>query len=311
LTEFTTSANSAIAAGSGIEIAGAFFKASEIITPNASSWTAIATASTAYLGLTPSGTAGTQILSAAWISTAPVWATDKQGWYSSAGSNIRAVASAYKAAGATAQSEKTLYNKFNIIKGTNWNTALAALLGAGWTTALASNLGTNWNTALAALLGAGWTTALASNLGTNWNTALADTLVHALPFYDGTLSAGDYAIRGLIDSVPISYYNPVAYTKIKEIKASVSGTLRIVFSLCVPTGTGYGKIYKNGSAVGTERTLSGSTTDIYSKFTEDIAVARGDLIQLYIKNSGSNRMYTDLLAICSDKFGVNSVLLGS
>ncbi|HUW45692.1 MAG TPA: hypothetical protein VMW50_07845 [Dehalococcoidia bacterium] len=287
MTEFTTSANSAIAAGSGIEIAGAFFKASEIITPNASSWTAIATASTAYLGLTPSGTAGTQILSAAWISTAPVWATDKQGWYSSAGSNIRAVASAYKAAGATAQSEKTLYNKFNIIKGTNWNTALAALLGAGWTTALASNL------------------------GTNWNTALADTLVHALPFYDGTLSAGDYAIRGLIDSVPISYYNPVAYTKIKEIKASVSGTLRIVFSLCVPTGTGYGKIYKNGSAVGTERTLSGSTTDIYSKFTEDIAVARGDLIQLYIKNSGSNRMYTDLLAICSDKFGVNSVLLGS
>jgi len=139
LTEFTTSVNSAIAAGSGIEIAGAFFKASEIITPNASSWTAIATASTAYLGLTPSGTAGTQILSAAWISTAPVWATDKQGWYSSAGSNIRAVASAYKAAGATAQSNKSILYNINKIIGDNWSTVLSTLLGAGWATQMAKD----------------------------------------------------------------------------------------------------------------------------------------------------------------------------
>lgn len=96
LTDFATTTVSAIAAGSGIEIAGAFFKFSTNETINASSWTAITTATTAYLGLTPSGTAGSQILTAAWISSAPVWETSKQGWYSSAGSSIRVVASVYK-----------------------------------------------------------------------------------------------------------------------------------------------------------------------------------------------------------------------
>jgi len=108
LTEFTTSANSLIAAGSGIEIAGAFFKADANITPNATSWTVIGTATTAYLELTPSGTAGTQIISAAWTATVPIWSTSKQGWYASAGSVVRTVASVYKAAGATVQSNKQL-----------------------------------------------------------------------------------------------------------------------------------------------------------------------------------------------------------
>lgn len=96
LTNIATSALSVIAAGSSIEIAGAFFKADTDITPNASSWTAITTATNAYLGLTPSGTAGSQILSAAYVSTTPVWSTSKQGWYTSAGSNIRIVSKEYK-----------------------------------------------------------------------------------------------------------------------------------------------------------------------------------------------------------------------
>lgn len=107
LTNYDTSALSAIAAGSKIEIASAFFTFTTDETINASSWTAITTATSAYLYLTPSGTAGSQILSASWESTAPTWITSKQGWYSSAGSNIRVVAQSYKVSN-TRQSTKTL-----------------------------------------------------------------------------------------------------------------------------------------------------------------------------------------------------------
>jgi hypothetical protein len=96
LTNFTTSSASAIAQGSIVEVVGAYFNFSTDETINASSWTAISTGSTAYIALTPSGTAGSMIVTAAWQSTVPVWDTSKQGWYVSAASNIRVVASAYK-----------------------------------------------------------------------------------------------------------------------------------------------------------------------------------------------------------------------
>jgi microcystin-dependent protein len=111
LTNFTTSAASNIASGSGIEIAGAWFKADSDIVPNASSWTAITTATTTYLALTPSGTAGSQIITASWLSYAPTWDTAKQGWYSSAASNIRVVASAYKNSNTSYLGKQLLSNR--------------------------------------------------------------------------------------------------------------------------------------------------------------------------------------------------------
>ena len=90
LTNFTTSALSAIAAGSTVEIANAFFifSTEESVT----GFTVITTATTAYLALTPSGVAGSQTVDAAWTSTAPVWSTSKQGYYASAASVTRIVA---------------------------------------------------------------------------------------------------------------------------------------------------------------------------------------------------------------------------
>ena len=90
------SATTVITAGSCVEIASAFFKASTDITPGATSWTAITTGATAYITLTPSGSAGTQILTADWSSTAPTWSTSKQGWYASTASSVRYVGAAYK-----------------------------------------------------------------------------------------------------------------------------------------------------------------------------------------------------------------------
>lgn len=89
LTNFTTSAESIIAAGSAVEIANAFFLAGTTLTPNATSWTAITTANTAYITLTPSGSAGSQTIAAAYSETAPTWSTSKQGWYTTAASVTR------------------------------------------------------------------------------------------------------------------------------------------------------------------------------------------------------------------------------
>jgi hypothetical protein len=113
LTNFETSAESAIAAGSSVEIAGAFFQAVADITPNASSLTAIVSGTTCYLALTPSGSAGSQILSAAWQSDFPVWSDSKQGWYASAASNVRIVAGMRKIAAGN-YTNKILMPKYEI-----------------------------------------------------------------------------------------------------------------------------------------------------------------------------------------------------
>jgi hypothetical protein len=110
LTNYETSALSAIAAGSCVEIGGAFFLFGSETAINASSWTAITTATSAYLQLTPSGSAGSQIITPSWTAAAPVWSESKQGWYTSAGSIIRVIGSCYKAS-ATRQETKTLYVK--------------------------------------------------------------------------------------------------------------------------------------------------------------------------------------------------------
>jgi len=95
-----------VAAGSKIEAAGAFFTFAAATDINGTAWTAITTAATAYVTLTPSGTAGSQIMSASWTETAPVWSTSKHGWYTTAASNIRVVA------GCTKTDETTWTDKF-------------------------------------------------------------------------------------------------------------------------------------------------------------------------------------------------------
>jgi hypothetical protein len=83
--------------------------------------------------------------------------------------------------------------------------------------------------------------------------------------------------------------NTTVYTKVKEILVNVTGTIRVSFDLSGWTGyTAYGRIFKNGSPLGTERT---STTEAsYTTYTQDIEVSAGDLIQIFAKMSvaGSN-----------------------
>jgi len=74
------------------------------------------------------------------------------------------------------------------------------------------------------------------------------------------------------------------YTKVREIAIGGMGVLRIAFDLAAPyTDTGYGRIYRNGAAVGTER--STTSTD-WTTYTEDISGwTYSDLLQLYVKSS--------------------------
>jgi hypothetical protein len=98
LTNMENSDAPQIAAGSKVEVAGAFFTFSADETIDASTWSAITTGESAYIKLVPTGTPGSQVLSAEWSEDAPVWSTSKQGWYASVGSSVRYVGGCWKSA---------------------------------------------------------------------------------------------------------------------------------------------------------------------------------------------------------------------
>jgi len=93
-----------------------------------------------------------------------------------------------------------------------------------------------------------------------------------------------------------------AYAKIKDIgpvpEGVLSGTLRIKFAMNeTATGSSYGRIYRNGVAVGTERSTAGAS---YTTWSEDIAGwTTGDTIELWgIHDTGDGnvkefRVYCD------------------
>lgn len=112
----------------------------------------------------------------------------------------------------------------------------------------------------------------------------------------GSFAAGSNPIAGPSILTPVT---ATSYTKYQEMYVPRGGTLRIVFSIVSNDGgrTVYGKIYRNGSAVGTERTNIGSQTyDI----SEDISGwSAGDLLQIYGKVSPNNAgtHYTGFLKV--------------
>jgi len=77
----------------------------------------------------------------------------------------------------------------------------------------------------------------------------------------------------------------VTYFKKKETKlGEPTGKMRIYFEIKATFGsTAYGKIYKNGNPIGTERS---TTLTTYQSYTQDLGPFNAqDLIQIYIKTS--------------------------
>lgn len=78
------------------------------------------------------------------------------------------------------------------------------------------------------------------------------------------------------------------YTLAKKIQMPNGGVVQVTFDLRTVGGTAYGRIYKNGVAVGTERTTSSST---FVSWSENITFAANDTIELWIRNSTTNSTY--------------------
>lgn len=115
------------------------------------------------------------------------------------------------------------------------------------------------------------------------------------------------AAVGLPDGTPSDSYiisNPpevnsavTTYTMVREIRMGNGGSYRIKFDLKAASGTGnvYGRIYRNGVAVGTERIDTGTS---YVTMSEDIAGwSEGDLCQLYIKAAAGISVYASNFVI--------------
>ncbi len=98
------------------------------------------------------------------------------------------------------------------------------------------------------------------------------------------------------------------YTKYKEIKIARPGVYRIKFDIKTSqAGTlAYGKIYKNGVAVGTEQT---DTTGGYVTKSEDISGwSAGDLCQLYLHRVAPRSSDIQNFRIYSDNPIINAVI---
>jgi hypothetical protein len=77
-----------------------------------------------------------------------------------------------------------------------------------------------------------------------------------------------------------------SYTLQKAIKIRVPGTVRVSFDIARTTATdGYGKVYKDGVAVGIQRVESAGN---YTTFTEDFSITYPCVLQLYTYGNGSN-----------------------
>lgn len=106
--------------------------------------------------------------------------------------------------------------------------------------------------------------------------------------------AGDILASSNDDSKEV---NSDTYIKAKETDTKKGGTFRIKFTLTWGSAAGttyYGKIYRNGSPVGTERSVTSGSEE----FSEDISGwSPGDSVQIYVHNqltqSGDNPVLTN------------------
>ena len=112
-------------------------------------------------------------------------------------------------------------------------------------------------------------------------------------------TAGDYMVQSNdTERLPAL----ASYVKLKEIKILRAGGYRIKFDIRTSDTSfdAYAKIYKNGSAIGTERT-NNSPSDV--TFSEDLTgFISGDLIQIYVKATSTYTAYVnDFRIYCAEE----------
>jgi len=124
----------------------------------------------------------------------------------------------------------------------------------------------------------------------------------ALPSWQSTTLYGVYTASDtlLLSADTERVTSDTSYAKLKEMRVIYSGTYRVKYDL--KSGSGFGRIYKNGVAYGTEYSTSAG---VYETKSEDLAFAQGDLIQIYAKKSSADayirnfRLYGDIITSSS------------
>jgi len=96
------------------------------------------------------------------------------------------------------------------------------------------------------------------------------------------------------------YTNSTTYVKLKEIKINeqIEGC-RVWFTISTPNATywAYGKIYKNGSPIGTERSTNSVSGQEFSEDFASIDLQPNDLLQLYCHCDPSGQVATSRFRI--------------
>jgi hypothetical protein len=97
-----------------------------------------------------------------------------------------------------------------------------------------------------------------------------------------------------------------SYAKVKELDPLTrGGAVHIVFTLRSTEGVVYGKLYKNGVAIGTERQVNGTSESFGETFTTVV----GDVWQVYAKTfyAGNTAFVKDLTITVNDPYVVREV----
>ena len=119
-------------------------------------------------------------------------------------------------------------------------------------------------------------------------------------------SAGDKLISSSDGSVGAT---DVSYTKIRETEIVKNGTLRIKFTLTTNDAGdyAYGKIYKNGVAIGAEQKTKETGGE---EFSADIAGWKaGDLVQIYYHRESTNVASVTNFRIYADKLETTTAII--
>lgn len=117
-----------------------------------------------------------------------------------------------------------------------------------------------------------------------------DELVRKSYVDDQVISSTIEATTQLVDSADTErtvQQGETTYARDKEITFNEeNGDITVKFDLKDDNGAGgcYGKVYKNGSPIGTERQ---EMAGVWTTYEEDFSVATGDDIQLYTKYNDS------------------------
>jgi len=135
--------------------------------------------------------------------------------------------------------------------------------------------------------------------------------IQSAAFDDGVITGAKLSVTTVGDSTEaesrdIKTTTSTSYVKVSEIYAGRNGNARVVFTLLTGNvaNAAYGRIYKNGVAVGTERSTTSTT---YVTFSEDFnSLVIGDLIQLYIHGTATSAANSDSL-----KYNVLNPLSGA